>query len=111
MVSNVLEAEIIKTKKYKIVERTNMQFVLAEQKLKAGGLTGDDPDKALELGTLISVDTILIGGVFKTKKNYIISVKIVDVRTGEVLKSESETATDEYNFRTACKRLAKKITD
>ncbi len=111
MVSNILEAEIIKTKKYKILERTDMQFVLAEHKSEYSGLMNDEADRSLEIGKMISADRIIIGGVFKTKKNYIITVKMIDVRTGEVLKSENETATDEYNFRTACKRLAQKITD
>ena len=76
--------------------------------MNASGLT-DSADGYLEVGKLIAVDRILIGEVFKDKKKYVISVKIISVETGEVLKSESETATDQYNFRTACKLLTRKL--
>ncbi len=110
MISNIVEAEILKTKKYKIVERTEMAFVLSEQKLNASGLT-DSADDYLEVGKLIAADRVLIGEIFKEKKSYVISAKIVDVVTGEVLKSENEIATDQYNFRTACKLLTRKLID
>ncbi|MCG2725261.1 MAG: PorV/PorQ family protein [Elusimicrobia bacterium] len=108
MISNILEAEIIKTKKYTIIQRTDMALVLSEQKLNAIGLT-DSADNYLEIGKLIAADRVLIGGMFKKKKSYIITAKIVDVKTGEVLKSESETAIDQYNFRVACKLLVQKL--
>jgi Curli production assembly/transport component CsgG len=106
-ISNILEAEIIKTRKYKIVERTDLAFILSEQKMNISGLT--EVDDSLEVGKLIAVDRILIGEVFKEKKSYVIAVKIISVATGEVLKSESIIATDQYNFRTACKLLTRKL--
>ena len=108
MISNILETEIIKTGKYRVVQRTNMAFILAEKKINASGLM-DNVDEYLEFGKLIVADRILIGSIFKEEKSYVISAKIVNVKTGEVLKSGSEIATDNYNIRTACKLLAQKL--
>jgi len=108
MISNILEAEILKTKKYQIVNRTDLAFILSEQKMNADGLT-DSADDYLKVGKLIAADRVLIGQVFKEKKSYVISAKIVDVKTGEVLKSESEIALDEYNLPVACKLLTRKL--
>lgn len=108
IISNILEAEIIKTRKYRIVERTDLTFVLSEEAMNADLLTYY-PESYLEFGKMVAADRVLVGEVFKEKKSYVISAKIVDVKTGEVLKSESETATDEYNFRTACKLLTRKL--
>ncbi len=106
-ISNILEAEIIKTGKYRIVERTDLIYVLSEQKINKSGL--NSVDNYLKFGELLAADRVIIGEIFKEKKSYVISAKIISVATGEVLKSESEIATDEYNLRTACKLLAQKL--
>ena len=103
-VSDLLEAELIKTGAFKLVERTKLDFILAEKKIDYAGLSSKDG--AAALAGLVGARAALFGGVSKNEKGYLISVKLVSAETGEILAAESRTVREAHLFKQAARDLA-----
>ena len=101
---NLVEGELVKTGYYRMVERSNMDFILKEKKLAASGLTSED--LAADLGRFFRAENAVFGLVYKDKTGYIITVRLVDSATGEILRSESAKAREDYFFTDAARTIA-----
>jgi hypothetical protein len=78
--------------------------VLAEKKLSYAGLTLERT--SVELGRLSSATLAVFGVVSKEGEDYLITARVVEVSSGEILRSVSVTAQDEYFFRPAARKAA-----
>jgi curli biogenesis system outer membrane secretion channel CsgG len=73
---------------FKIIEREQLDKILAEQRLQAAGLI--DNASAVELGKMLGADGIMIGTITEygrtiyPKARLTINVRVVDVKTGSV---------------------------
>lgn len=103
-VSDLLEAELIKTGAFKLVERTKLDFILAEKKLDYAGLSSKEG--AAVLARLVGARAALFGAVSKHEKGHLITVKLVDAETGEILAAENRTVKEDYLFKQAARELA-----
>lgn len=74
--------ELFKTGQYRVVERKDMARVIDEQKLSLSGLTGSQ--YAVKLGELLSARMILVGSVTKIEDMYYVSIKLLNVESGEM---------------------------
>jgi len=79
--------EILKSDKYLLFERTQMEDILREQGFQQTGCT--NTECAIEIGQLLGVKKIVFGNIGKVGKIYSISLKMVNVETGEIEKSTS----------------------
>ena len=104
VVRNLLEAELAKAGRFRPVERNKLDFILAEKRLAYAGLT--EEKSAAELGRLSAAQLAVFGSVGRNKDGYVITVKVVDVSSGEILRSETAGAAEDYLFRDAARRLA-----
>lgn len=104
VVRNLVEAELVKTGAFRLVERNKLEFILAEKKLYYSGLTQDQ--EAAELGRLSGAQLAVFGSVSRSKDGYLITARLVDVPTGEILRTETAAAAEDYLFRDAARRLA-----
>ncbi len=77
--------EILKTGEYIILERSQMDDILKEQGFQQTGCTS--AECAVEIGQLLGVKKTVFGNIGKVGKLYSISLKIVNVQTGEIVKS------------------------
>ncbi len=100
----LVESELIKTKRYRIVERSKLDFILAEQKLAYAGLS--EAGETVELARVSGAELAVFGSVDKNKKGYLITARLVDVVSGEILRSETAPAGEDYLFRDAARQLA-----
>lgn len=73
---------------YKVLERKQIQKILREQSFQLTGAT----ESAVEAGKLLAVNRIAIGSITKLGKEFTLVMNLVDVETGEVLKSEKKSA-------------------
>jgi TolB-like protein len=105
--SDMLEAELLKAGGFSLVERTKLDFILAEKKLISSGLK--EPERSGELAKLVGAGAVLYGSVSKEKKGYLIAVKLADARTGEILAAESRNAEDIYFFKQTARDLAERL--
>ena len=62
--------------------------------------------QAAELGRFSQASSAVFGLVYKDKNGYVITVRLVDPVSGEILRSESAQARQDYFFSDAARRLA-----
>jgi len=79
--------EILKSDKYLLFERSQMEDILREQGFQQTGCT--NTECAIEIGQLLGVKKIVFGNIGKVGKIYSVSLKMVNVETGEIEKSTS----------------------
>lgn len=74
---------------YRWIERGRITEVLDEQKLQASGCT--DQSCVVELGQLLGARKMVTGSLSKTSGVYNLTLSIIDIETGLIDKSASET--------------------
>ncbi len=106
--SDMLVTALVKSGRYTVIERQNLDKILAEQKLGASGLV--TPQSAAQIGKLLGVELAIVGTVteFGYKKSDIggrvkgiglglksqsavvaVDVRFINTTTGEIIKAES----------------------
>ena len=85
--SNRVRNELIGTKIYNVIERTEMEEILKEQGFQQTGCV--DAACAVEAGQLLVVNKIVVGNIDKVVATYTISLRMVDVETGKIDKTAS----------------------
>ena len=89
ILTQALQDEMFRTRRYVLVNRGDMQQVFEEQAFTMGGFT-DDTQHAVEAGRLLAVQKIMLGSVSKLGATYSISLTLVDVETAQIEDSASE---------------------
>ena len=106
-VSNFINTELAKNSQLTIVEREQLDSVLSEQKLQLSGFT--DNEYAVKIGSILTVQKIVIGTLVKTGSVYTITAKTVDVETGVIDATESERYKEEEDLELASRIIAVKL--
>lgn len=91
IIADRLRAEILNTGKVRVLERSEMDKILKEQAFQKSGAC-DTGECAVEIGRLLSVDRIVVGSLGKLGSLHTITVRLLDVRTGEILFFATEDA-------------------
>lgn len=89
VIAEALSNELLKTGKVRVMERTQVVKILAEQGFQQSGAC-DGSECAVEVGKLLSIDRLVVGSVGKLGNAFSISLRTVDVRTGEILGSAQQ---------------------
>ena len=82
---NQLRGELNKTGVYDIMERTQMDAILREQGFQQSGACSE-ASCAVEMGKLLAVKYMTLGHIGLVGRTYTVSVRIVDVATGRIVK-------------------------
>ena len=85
-----LTTKLISIGKYEVVERTNMDKILKEQKFQKSGCT--DSGCAVEIGQLLNTDFIVIGSVNKFGSTWTLDARLIDVALGKGIISAEFSA-------------------
>ncbi|MBI4351275.1 MAG: hypothetical protein HY550_07540 [Elusimicrobia bacterium] len=104
VVRNLVEAELGRTGKFSLVERSRLDFILEENRLQYSGFTAEK--SSAELGRASGAQLALFGSVSRDKDGYQITARLVDVASSVILRSETAAAAEDYLFREASRRLA-----
>ncbi len=104
VVRNLVEAELGKTGAFRLVERNRLDFILAEKKLAYAGLAEDKA--AAELGRLSGARLAVFGSISRDENGYLVTARLADAATGEILRTGTADAEEDYLFRDAARRLA-----
>lgn len=104
VVRGLVESELVKTGRFTAVERTGLDFILKEKNLSYPGLSGEGA--AAELGRLAGAKYAVFGIVSRNSNGYSITARLVSVASGEVARSETVSAGDDYLFKEASRVLA-----
>jgi hypothetical protein len=65
---------------FQVMERSNLNAILKEQKLASTGLI--DPETAKQLGKLKMVDAVIVGNITPFGNSFRVTIKILDTETG-----------------------------
>ena len=87
VISEQLRAELMKSPRIRLIERSQMQEILKEQGFQQSGCTNDAC--AVEVGQLLGVNNIIVGSVGMAGSYTVLSVRVIDVKTGSIVVNES----------------------
>ncbi|MBL8027285.1 MAG: hypothetical protein JNL74_12775 [Fibrobacteres bacterium] len=107
--TNKLRGELINTGQFTVIERGEMDNILKEQGFQSTGCTSQEC--AVEMGQLLGVEKMIAGGIGKVGNIYLISLRIIDVRKGTILKNVDEEVEGDIAavLRTGLYNSARKI--
>jgi hypothetical protein len=84
-----MRSELVKTGAVTIVERSQMQEILEEQGFQQTGCVSDEC--AVEVGKLLGVHNMVTGSIGKIGQSYTLDVRMFNVETGAIIKTENRT--------------------
>jgi TolB-like protein len=105
--SDFLRTELVNSGVFTVMDRKNMEIILAEQNLQASGCT--EQECAVKMGKILNVKKVIIGSYAKYGNHYVVTVNMVSVETGEITKSFGQEFAVPEGLREACKVLALKL--
>ena len=86
VVSDALSDELMRTGQVQVMERSQIKSILNEQGFQQSGAC-DGSECAVQTGRILSVQDIVVGTIGKLGDSYSLSVRLVNVETGEVTRS------------------------
>lgn len=105
--SEILRSELGATQRFLVVDRQNMEAVLAEQAFQSTGCT--DQSCVVELGNILNVQSMLSGSVIKVGQTYEVHVQLLDVERSLITLNEKQTVPSEEQMGQAMSLLAKRL--
>ncbi len=90
--TDVLRVKLMKSKKYEVMERGQMETILKEQAFQQSGACTDQ-ECIVEMGQILGIEQIIAGSIGKVGSAYSINVRIISVKTGKILNSVSHSYT------------------
>jgi len=108
IVADFLRTELVNTERFVVVDRANMDKLLAEAGFQQlSGCT--EAECAVQMGKLLNVQWMAVGSVSKLMDTYYITVNLVEVETGKIIASHNQEATTTRELLSACRTLAQRI--
>lgn len=94
-ITDALTEAMFNAGKIKIIERSNLESILEEQKFQSSGLVNEVTAKSI--GMIAGVDFVCYGTLKDTGNSFMVNARIVDVETGELCAiSRTTVSKDEY---------------
>lgn len=107
VVSEWFITSIVKTGRFEVVERNQLNKILQEQKL---GLTGIiDQKTASKIGKVLGADAIITGSIVKLKDSVEINSRVVNAQNGSIIAAENVQAYSEDVLRATMDQLTSRI--
>lgn len=94
ILSETLSYELLKTGRVRVMERSQIRSVLAEQGFSQSGAC-DATECALQVGRLLGVEGVVLGSVGKIGNTYALNLRQVSMSTGEIISISSQRTTGE----------------
>lgn len=87
---------LVGTGSIRLMERAQMNQVLAEQGFQESG-SCDQSECAVQMGMLLGVERAVVGSVGLLGRTYVINTRVVDISSGEVMRSSQQRITGEID--------------
>jgi TolB-like protein len=92
VLSDVLRNELLKTGKFKVMERAEMDDILKEQGFQQTGACTEDAC-LVQMGQMLGIEQMVAGSVGKVGKAFSITLRLISIQTGEIVRSVAHTYT------------------
>lgn len=109
IVTDFLRQDLVDTQKFILVERKKIEEILKEQKFQLSGCT--TAECAVEVGKLLNVEKIVIGSINYLGQKYFINVRLVDVKSGEIIRAVESSCDTIEKLREITKIIASNLVD
>ncbi|MEN9355043.1 MAG: hypothetical protein RL318_2368 [Fibrobacterota bacterium] len=86
-IEDAIGSELLRTRKVRVLERSQMNRILKEQGFQQSACS--QSDCSVEVGKLLAVDRLLVGSLGHVGSTYSLTLRMVDVGSGEVLGSST----------------------
>ena len=96
ILTRMIETSLYNCKKFRLIERRNLDKILIEQKFQLSGLVDDS---VVQIGKIAGVDFLLIGSVSKISGEIIIDFKIINIESANVFYAGSTNAKNVNNIK------------
>ncbi|MDR2065304.1 MAG: OmpH family outer membrane protein [Prevotellaceae bacterium] len=106
-ISNMLTTALFDTRKFTIIERTQIEQAIKEQNFQRNNLS---TSQIAKIGQILGVKKILIGNVNIVFQEYNIDVRIIDVESG-VVESTAGKTVKSSGLRDVMSELANELVD
>lgn len=83
-----MRSELVSSGAFTVIERSEMNEILKEQGFQQAGCTSDEC--AVEIGKLLNINRICAGSVGKVGTLYSVTLRMIDVETGQILVTVTE---------------------
>ncbi len=90
VLGEALTTELQSKRTMRVVERSQVEKILSEQGFQKSGAC-DGSECAVEVGKLVGLDRMIVGSIGKLGQTWSMTVRMVDVQTGEILSSARDT--------------------
>lgn len=107
IVADFLRTELVNTRRFNVIEKANMEKILAEAAFQQTGCTTSEC--AVQMGKLLNVHTMVVGSLSKLMDTYYITTNLVEVETGKIIASYDQDAMSAKELKQACRILAEKL--
>ena len=95
-----VENAFVNVGKVRVVERNNIEKIMQEFEFQSTALI--DENTAIEIGKLSGADIIVIGSINRVGGMFYLNIKLIDVKTAEIIGSNIAKAKDETEFLDMC---------
>ncbi|MFH0947593.1 MAG: CsgG/HfaB family protein [Elusimicrobiota bacterium] len=106
-VNEFIRNDLFEMGKYDVIERSQIELVLKEQRLQLTGALNSK--EVIKVGEILGVKKIILGSFSRLKQKYFLILRIVDVENARVLSSKTEECTSENELREMSKKIVSRL--
>ncbi|EKD26676.1 MAG: fibronectin type III protein, partial [uncultured bacterium] len=106
-VSEMLTTNFVKSNRFEIVERKELNKILDEQHFNSSGFVS--ADSAKEIGKLLGIDIGIVGSVSTLTDKIDIDVRMLDMKTGVVILATNKSVKNENKIRDAVSEIVMEL--
>ncbi|HAM37890.1 MAG TPA: hypothetical protein DCP53_00595 [Elusimicrobia bacterium] len=108
-ISDLIRSELINIGTFNVVEKNDMQNILTGLAFQQTSCA--TVECAILIGRILNVEKMVVGSVSKLIDTYYITVNLVEVATGEILKSQNEKTYSKDELSSLCRNIAQRISE
>jgi hypothetical protein len=107
VIADMLRSELVKDRRFNVVEKQNMEKILTEQAFQQSGCTSEEC--AVKIGKLLNVQRMIVGSFGKLMDKYFVNLRVVNVETGAIVFADSAKGRSVEDIESGIVDLCKKI--
>lgn len=107
IVAHFIRNALVNARRWEVLDRDHMDKILREQSMKGYGLI--DADRAVEVGKVLNVEDILVGSLMKLHGVYFVEIRMIDVRTSSIRRSQTARCSTSQELANMAERVVHKM--
>ena len=112
LLSDLYSYSLLSTGVFRVLERKELKKVLSEQELQLSDISEEEGSS--EIGRILNSDYLSTGSIGKLGEQYIVTLKLIEIETGETLISTRKELSDpeaiSAGLRSLSEEIARKLT-